>query len=80
MARVVYNEFEGVIWIITKDIVFHYVLEDPFVTLVGRRELIFIEHYVGLASVTSDCLFQPLAELVEWRTAESEVPGLDSNL
>ena len=57
MARLVYNEFEGVICIITMDIVFHYVLEDPFVSLVGRRELIFKEHCVGLASVTSDCRF-----------------------
>ena len=57
MAREVYYEFEGVIRIIAMNIVFHYVLEDPFVSLVGRRKLIIVEHCVGLASVTRDCRF-----------------------
>ena len=57
MARVVYNKFESVIWVITLNIMFHYVLEDPFVSLASRRELIFIKHCLSLASFTSDCLF-----------------------
>ena len=32
-------------------------VKDPFVSLVGRSELIFIGQCVGLASVTSDCRF-----------------------
>lgn len=57
MARVVYNKFESVIWVITMNIIFHYVLEDPFVSLVSSGELIFVKHCVGLASVTSDSRF-----------------------